>query len=795
MLKKTSQFLFQKHKRKTTLFFLILLVWYWLCLPSPLFDSPTSMVLEDKNGELLGARIAQDGQWRFPYQDSIPEKFKQCIIEFEDRRFYSHLGIDPRGIARAIKQNIQNGKIVSGGSTITMQVMRMARGSKSRTILQKGIEMIQATRLEIKHSKDEILAHYVSNAPFGGNVVGLDAAAWRYFGKNPSFLSWSEAATLAVLPNSPALIHPGRNRKALVEKRNRLLHRLQEKGLFDKYDLELALEEPLPEKPHPLPRQAPHLLDRIYVEQFKNSPDKITRLQTTLDGYLQREVTQILTRHNKILKNNGIHNLAALVIEVETGDILAYVGNAIDAGKEHGEQVDIIKAKRSTGSILKPMLLGMMVEDGEILPTSLVSDIPTHLTGYRPENFHESYDGVVSAKRAIVRSLNVPLVRMLQEYGLEKFHFNLKDWGFYSINQPPQHYGLPLIVGGAETSLWEITNTYACLARTLNHFQPNDGQYFIDDFRSPTYINSHKENNLKRQDEPPKISASSIWQMFETMQEVERPNSSGEWQQFEGSSKIAWKTGTSFGFRDAWASGVTPKFAVGVWAGNADGEGRPGCIGVQAAAPVLFDIFKLLPHSEWFLQPFDEMVEIEICKKSGYRAREICEKDTIWASPASKNVKACPFHQIIHLDKKEQFQVHSSCENPLEMIQKTWFVLPPVEELYYKSKNPNYEPLPSFRSDCQLALNENRPMQLVYPKHETKIYIPKDLDGNLSKTVFKAAHRDAEAVLYWHLNNEYLGETTNFHDLELSPNPGKHTLTLVDSKGNRLVQNFEIIGK
>ena len=228
---------------------------------------------------------------------------------------------------------------------------------------------------------------------------------------------------------------------------------------------------------------------------------------------------------------------------------------------------------------------------------------------------------------------------------------------------------------------------------------------------------------------------------------------------------------------------------------NADGEGRPGLVGVKAAAPVLFDIFESLPTTDWFLEPYDEMKELEICKKSGYRALDFCEKDTIWMPHSSENVKACPFHKIIHLDKDEGFQVHSNCENPFEMIQKSWFVLPPVEEFYFKSKNPNYDPLPPFREDCQRVANENNPMQLIYPKHKTKIYIPKDLDGTLSRTVFKAAHRNTEARLYWHLDNEFLGETSTFHDLELKPKAGKHTLTLVDEQGNQLTQYFEILEK
>jgi penicillin-binding protein 1C len=790
----------KNHPRKILAISFLLLLFYWFSLPKPLFQMPTCMVLEDQKGNLLGARIAADGQWRFPHQTAVPDKFAAAIIEFEDRRFYNHLGIDPVGIGRAMQQNFKHKRIVSGGSTLSMQVIRMAQNTQSRDIFQKIKEMILSTRLELGYSKKEILAFYTSNAPFGGNVVGLDAASWRYFRKNPEALSWSEAATLAVLPNAPALIHPGRNRDALRAKRNRLLKRLLEKDAIDETTYELALQEKLPEKPHRLPRLAPHLLDKVYSENFKGVKGKITRMQTTIDKKLQQRVTTILQRHNRILKSNDIHNLAGLVVEIETGNVVAYVGNILGTGREHSEEVDIIKAPRSTGSILKPILLAHMLDDGTVLPNSLIPDVPTNLGSYRPENYNETYDGMVPAQKAVIRSLNVPLVRMLARYGLEKFHFNLQQLGFYSIDKPADWYGLPLIVGGAESSLWEIVNAYAGMARTLNHFHENNGEYLVDDFRALNYKytsdSSTSVGMTNKVKEPPLLSAAAIYQTFDAIQNLERPNSQGEWQQFNSSQNVAWKTGTSFGFRDAWAVGVTSKYAVGIWAGNADGEGRPGLVGIKAAAPVLFNVLDLLPNGEWFLPPLDEMQEVVVCRHSGYQALEICPKDTILATFGGQNARNCPFHQLLHLDKDEDVQVNNACETPLNMRHKAWFVLPPMEEYYYKSKHPEYRSLPPFREGCQSDISAAKsPMQLIYPQHRTKIFIPKELDGKLSRTVFKVAHRNPEMMIFWHLNNEYLGETKTFHQIELAPEAGVHQLTLVDEKGNRLVREFEIIGK
>ncbi len=794
------QFLFIQHRYKTIVGLAILLIAYWFCLPNPLFNDPTSLVLEDKDKNLLGAKIAKDGQWRFPQIEAVPPKFEQAILEFEDRRFYYHIGIDPISIGRAIVQNIRNGSVVSGGSTLSMQVIRMARKGKPRSLWQKLIESIMATRMELGYSKKEILELYASHAPFGGNVVGLDAASWRYFGKSPNLLSWGEAATLAVLPNAPALIHPGRNREALFNKRNRLLDRLLKQEVIDSLTCELAKTEPLPEKPLPLPRLAPHLLDRANLE-YKNQN---TRIRSTIDKNLQAQVNQIMQRHHVQLSNNGIHNMAVLVLDVETGNVVTYIGNVLNqySGEkgEHGEEVDIIQAPRSTGSVIKPLLYALMHNEGQMLPSALVPDIPTQMLNYRPKNFNLKYDGVVSSKTALARSLNIPFIRMLQSYGLEKFHFNIKKLGLSTIKKPAKHYGLPIILGGAEATLWDVTSIYASMSRTLNHFYPNDGWYVQGDFFKPNYLldKSNKKDSPKLVEEPPLLSAASIYTTFEAMLEVERPTEDGAWELYQSKRRVAWKTGTSFGFRDAWAVGVTPKYAVGVWVGNADGEGRAGLVGLRAAAPVLFDVFDLLPSVRWFDPPYDEMAQIPICKKSGHLHLDICgQPDTVWAPITGLRMKSCPYHQTVHLDKNGKERVHGDCESPSEMRHQSWFVLPPVEEFYYKTNNPTYQVLPPYRADCLASIEEQeKPMQLIYPKANIQqIYVPRNLDGTLSRTVFQVAHRQPDATIFWHLDNEYLGSTETFHDFELLPEIGKHTLTLVDDAGFSITKQFEVLGK
>lgn len=745
-------------------------------------------MLEDKDGNLLAAQIANDGQWRFPYNNTVPEKFKACIIQFEDRSFYTHPGFNPFAFGRAVLQNIKAGRTVSGGSTLTMQVIRLSRKGQKRTYFEKLVEIILAGRLELSYSKQEILALYASNAPFGSNVVGIDAAAWRYFGRSADKLSWAESATLAVLPNAPSLIYPGKNQERLRKKRNRLLDQLFAVGAIDKETCELGKEEPLPGKPHPIPQLASHLLQRSAKEGHTGE-----LVRSTIDGHLQERITEIIENHHKILKGNEIHNACAIVIEVSTGNVLAYVGNTNNSGRpEYNSDVDVINAPRSTGSILKPFLYASMLNDGELLPGTLIPDIPTQIAGYAPQNYNTTFDGAVPAKRALARSLNVPAVRMLQNYGIEKFNYNLKKLGMTTLNYTPDHYGLSIILGGSEAKLWDLTGMYASMARALNNYIPNGGKYNKNDLHANTYI--PKAESSKELSNTNYFDAASIYLTFEAMVEVARPDEDAGWRQYTSANKVAWKTGTSFGFRDGWAIGVTPKYVVGVWVGNADGEGRPGLTGIQTAAPVLFDIFSLLKPSKWFQIPFDEMEKVGICRLSGCRATEICDPvDTIRIQKTGLRSEPCPYHRMIHLDQSETYRVSSNCENVNNMKHVSWFVLPPAMEWYYKSKNPSYKELPPYRSDCE-AQGVNA-MEIIYPKQYSKIYVPVEIDGSMGKTVFEVAHRKANTIIYWHLDGKYIGSTQNIHQMGLAPDEGIHELTLVDADGESISEQFEIVSK
>ena len=740
---------------------------YIFCLPRHLFHVPYSTVVTDRNEELLGARIASDGQWRFPPRNTTPEKIKECLITFEDKHFYHHWGVNPFAIGRAFYQNVKNKRIVSGGSTLTMQTIRLAR-NESRTFREKLIEMIWATRLEFRASKEEILSMYISHAPFGGNVVGLDAAAWRYFGHSADDLSWAESAMLAVLPNAPAMIHLSKGRKTLLDKRNRLLKQLLEKKTIDSSTYELAISEPLPDEPHPLPHIAPYLVSRFYQERNGEYS------RSTINKGIQTQVEDLAERWSNEFGRSDIRNLAILVIDIPSNQVVAYCGNVHFDRKQGGNQVDVIQAPRSTGSILKPFLYYAMLQEGSLLPDMLLPDVPVNINGFTPQNFSMQFEGAVPASEALARSLNIPAVTMLQRYGVPKFHSFLQQIGLKTINRSSSHYGLSLILGGAEATLWDVTNAYAMMGRSLLQLPQRSCSLLL-----PT-------SRITESTDP--FQPGAVWQTFDALKEVNRPEEI-DWKSIPSMQTIAWKTGTSYGFRDAWAVGVTPRYAVGVWVGNATGEGKPGLVGAQTAGPVLFDIFNLLPSSSWFSRPVGIFVEAEVCRKSGHLKGRFCdETDTLLVLPAGLRTEACPYHHLVTLSADESQRIYENCANTEPTLRKSWFTLPPVWEWYYKQHHPEYKPLPPFKAGC--GEDTFQPMQFIYPPMNARIKLPKQLDGSKGFLTVELAHNNPNASVFWHLDETYQAQTQDFHKISLQPAAGKHSLTAVDGEGNTISTTF-----
>jgi len=758
-----------------------------LCIPmpDPLFPKEYSTILVDRNGELLSGSIADDGQWRFPPADSVPERYEKSLLLFEDEYFYYHSGVNPVSLLKALYENSVAGEIKRGGSTLSMQVMRMARGNRERTIFQKCIEILLSLKLELFYSKEEIIKLYANNAPFGGNVVGIQAASWRYYGRSPEKLSWGETATLAVLPNSPSSIFPGKNDQDLLEKRNYLLNKLYSGGYVDSLTLILSKKEPLPVSPKPLPSIASHLLTRSLQDGRKG-----TVIHSTLDLDLQQKVNEKVKLHADNLSANHINNVAAIIIDIKSGASLAYVGNCKSTA-ENNDAVDIITARRSTGSLLKPFLYAMAIDKGIILPEELVPDIPTFFQGFAPQNFNKQFNGVMHANEALIHSLNVPFVYLLKEFGYEQFHQNLRDMGLsHSLDHEPGHYGLSLILGGAESSLWELTAMYAGLYRSMIGQERHKLHKEYQPFFANHYVKSSSGEFFRGIE----LGPDAIWFTLKTLQNLNRPDEFSGWQNFESAKMVSWKTGTSYGLKDGWAIGLNDKYVVGVWTGNADGEGRPGLVGIRTAAPLMFDIFNLLDGSANFEQPARFMQTGLICTKSGQKAGPYCtETRQAFLPQERQSAHVCQYHQRIHLDTDQKYRVNSECYPVARMKHKNWFVLPPVEAWYYKRRTPDYKNLPEISPECSNYGQIDEYIEPIYPRQYSRIYIPVELDGRPGKAVFEVAHQNKNAKLYWHLDDTYLGKTVAIHQMGLHPSKGEHTLRIIDDKGRELDIHFEVI--
>ena len=769
-----------KHKIVTGLAMLFFL---FLMVPVVRFNVPYSTVIEASDGSLLGAKLASDGQWRFPKPDTLPEKFRKCIIRFEDRKFYFHPGIDPFSVMRAIGQNFRAGKIVSGASTLSMQVVRLSRKGEERTFVEKILEMVLTFRLELSKSKNEILSLYAAHAPFGGNVVGLEAASWRYFGCSADQLSWGESAGLAVLPNAPSQIFPGKNSEQLKKKRDRLLRNLLTDNTIDRVTFELAISEPLPGKPGQLPDLAHHLLNK------GTSPTNQSVVKTTINRGLQIAAQRIIDQQMTQLKGNHIYNAACVVAEIKTGKILAYIGNA-NWSDPHGGAVDMIEARRSTGSILKPFLYAAMLDGSKMMPNALMPDLPLYFSGYAPQNFDLQFRGAVPASEALIRSLNVPAVFMLKNYTPVRFLDILKRIGLTTFNKDAGHYGLSLILGGGEATLKELVSAYGSMARVLNRYN-NKGDYRSGDYQSIDYRPSNVNPQLP--DGKFVFRAASIWQTLNTLTELNRPEEEAGWLQLSSSGRLAWKTGTSFGFRDAWAIGVNPGYVIGVWVGNANGEGRPGLTGGLAAAPILFEISSLLSSDRWFEKPLSDLLPVAVCRESGYRASVNCnETDTVMVPSTCLNSAPCPYHLKVHLDANRQFLVNAEGYPQNQIVNENWFILPPAMEYYYRKYHPAYRTLPPWLPRTRQG-NEIQMVELIYPDDRLMVYLPKGNEGQKGQVIFQAAHRRAGATIFWHLDENYLGSTKDIHQMAGSPSKGDHKLLIVDELGNSSTRNFKVV--
>ena len=796
-------------------FFIALAVFLALFFALPYFllpkNTPYSFALYDKDGILLGATCASDGQWRFE-PGEVPERFKIALVNFEDRRFYFHPGVDFISIGRAFISNKRAGRIVSGGSTITMQTIRLLQKSPPRTYAQKIKEAFLAVMLDARFSKKKVLELYCALAPFGGNVVGLEAASWRYFARAPKDLTWAESAALAVLPNQPSLVFPGTNDEIFLQKRNSLLARLFKKKYLSEEEYALALSEPLPQKAHPLPSGAFH-----YLEYLKLSSPRKNKFFSTLDSSLQQNASRIVEYWSEEFSRQGINNAACLIVRTKTGEPLAYIGNTGRERNAKNYDVNIVNARRSSGSLLKPFLFAAMLDNGMLLPQQLVLDVPTRIGNYKPENNVNTYCGALRADEALSRSLNIPAVRELREYGITQFLDYLKLCGFTTLDRSAEYYGLPLILGGGEITLYETVLAYASLMNVCSLKLSTEENF---SFRGSLIRSREREVDERVSERNSKLksahhfctdfntsdvhmfnkrfpaSAGAAALTLNALEKGTRPAEEALWQSYATSRKIAWKTGTSNGKRDAWAIGTTADYTIGVWIGNAEGQGSENLRSMATAAPVLFDLFSILPPSkETACVPEDALCEQTVCAASGFAAGKNCPETKIALRPSAAPLgELCPYCKIVSLTPDKKFQATVSdmkgeYEGFFPVTEKR-FVLPPSIEYYYTRQALGYRHLPPFLPEHRFA--QKSELSILFPEQGAQIILPIEIDGTPGKTVMQAASRSKGATLYWDLDGEFLGETRGEHTLAVRPRAGWHTLTVTDSNGTRRTRQFEI---
>ncbi len=715
------------------------------------FEERYSQMVVDENGEILGVYLNNEEQWHLKSEDEIPEKLKLAVINYEDKNFYSHSGVDLLAILRALKDNLLS-KQRSGGSTITMQTTKLASPSK-RTYINKYIEIIESIKIEKDFTKDEILLMYLNNAPYGGNIVGYKTASLLYFQKEPDKLTWAEAALLAVLPNSPGLINIEKNRTKLVEKRNKLLKKLETKGIIKKSQYEISKEEALPKKRYSFSSIAPHLTRRVTTE----SKEKI--IETTINKELQEKIQVISNNYSNFLRGEGVKNLSVLVIDNETYEIKVYVGSGDFYDTKTNGQVDGVTALRSPGSVLKPFLYALAIDEGLIAPESKVVDVPKYYSNYSPQNASKKYHGMVEIRESLVKSLNIPFVSLLKEYGEEKFFYFLKEVTEFRENDSST-YGLSLILGTKEMKVEDVGKLYAGLG--------NYGK-----FQDLKYLKNEKSKEGSRL-----ISKGASYLTLKTIQDLQRPGLSNL---YKGKDGISWKTGTSYGKRDGWAVGVTPEWTVVVWVGNFTGEGNTNLTGVITGGRLLFNIFETLPRKKKFLPPLNNLKSIEVDEETGYRTNyDIPTREILYPKNA-KPLKISPFYKKIFVDDSGNI-IDSRSENFSERKEKIVLNYPLEVINYLNQKGIAIDEIYNNK------INE-KSIDILYPTNNLNVVLPRDFDGEKS-VIIKIANIKNQNI-YWYINDEYIGMDKST-EKSFNLKEGNYKLTLVGENGEIIIRKFQI---
>ena len=702
-----------------------------------------SKVVLDRKGEILSVFLNNEEEFHIKYDGEVPETLKTAVINYEDKKFYSHSGVDYPRILKSFFNNM-TGRKKMGASTISMQVVKLLE-PKKRTYFNKLVEVVKAYKLESEFSKEEILKIYLNNVPYGSNIVGYSGAIKMYFNKEVKDLSYAEATLLAVLPNSPGILNLKKNNDKLETKRNRLLKTLLDRKLIDERQYKFSLLEKFPNKIYYYEKKAPQF--SIFLKN--KYPEKI--IKSTLDYNLQKKLEKIVHDYSNAMKDVGINNAAVLVVNNKTKEVLAYVASQDFYDKRNNGEIDGLQAKRSPASLLKPFLFALSIDDGLIVPDSIYPDVPIYFGNFYPKNSSNTFTGMVKIEEALIKSLNIPFVKLLSDYGVDRFYYFLENNDNYPEDRFDK-YGLSLILGTREMRPVDIGKLYIGLA---NYGKVSNLKYTLTEDKPKEYQ---------------QFSRGASYLTLETLSRVVRP---GNEKLYSEQRPISWKTGTSYGMKDAWSVGVSPDYTVLVWLGNFNQKSIFSLSGVETAGNLLFKVFNIVDiNSKTFEKPTDDLKEIEIDEKTGYRKFYDVESKKVFYPKDAKLLRISPYYKKIFVDENDM-EIDSRSPN-FDKRKEKIVIEYPIEVSNYFFLN---------------GVRENKNVKIAYPVQNLNIFVPKDFDG-YKKVAMKLYNPNNEYV-YWYLDEDYIGysnEKEKFFELDI----GKHKLTIITENGAREEVKFNI---
>ncbi len=732
---------------------------------------PYAQIMKAQDSTIIHAFLSSDDKWRTKLENQeVTSELRDAFLTKEDQYFDYHFGINPMAIFRALGNNFWRGKRTSGASTITMQVARLL-DPKPRTYFNKMWEMFRAMQLEWYYSKNEILRIYLNLVPYGGNIEGIKSAALLFFGTTPDKLSIAQITTLAIVPNRPTSLALGKNNPEIEKARNKWLKIFKKKGVFDQNKIETALQEPLDAYRRNPPNYAPHLA--FYLHQHFPNQEII---QTTISLNIQTKAEQIAQHYAARTRRIDVHNSAVLVIDNASREVLAYVGSPDFSDIEHAGQVNGIKALRSPGSALKPVIYGLSFDLGFATPKYVMYDVPTDFGGYAPENYDKKFNGKVTVEQALAYSLNVPAVRMLDKIGVTQMLQTLEQAQFESLRKNQKNLGLSLALGGCGVSLWEMAGLYTSFA--------NQGIY------EPLQVIRQKRHKTLKSTI---FSPEANFMLTDILTKVQRPDLPSDYQHNPRIPKIAWKTGTSYGRRDAWSIGFNKDYTIAVWVGNFDGHGSPELTGAGVATPLLFRLFNTIDYNsarDWFEKPRKLQIR-SVCTESGLALSHFCDNSVQdYFMPGISSIKPCESKKYVFVNSEETLSYASHCLPKNGQYKKKLYPNPSPELLrFYEENQIIYEKIPPQDLGCTKVYQDNPP-QIISPIAGREYY----QIGTEKVELFLACHvaNDVQKV-YWYVNDKLHQIADKNQEVFFAPPRGKVKISCSDDKGRNT--NIHIIVK